>query len=411
MGKIKGKKILLLTSPRAPIGQSPLHYGEFRPPIGLGFLAQALRKAGHEARIEDLNVEQNDISRLLGSYKPDLVGIYVHSASYKMALSLIKEIRGLARVPIAVGGPHASLLPESFPDTVDFVVIGEGEKAIVDIVEGRIKERVIVGHHFSTEELEHLQWPDYEDFVHKPYDWSLDLFDVKKNHVFSMNTSRGCPFHCKFCGVWRVSGRRHRHFRADRIVAEIDKLKMKYDMDGIYFREDNFAASLGRLDTFCRLLIERDLDVVWACEARANSVDKRALELMKRSGLGGIYVGVESGSQRVLNAMRKGISVSQVKTFFSNCRDLDIKTYSTFCFGTPGETEEDRKITEDVIAEIRPTHIDRFVYVGIPRSDMYDYILENKLYYYKDESGFVYPNGYRELARRYYGEDDKRFIP
>ncbi len=405
------KRILLMTSPKAPLAKTPLHYGDFRPPLGLGFLASALRKAGHEALIVDTYVQEHNLSATLKNFRPDIIGIYVHTASYKMSLRLINELRQLSDVPIVVGGPHPSLMPESFPEIVNHIVIGEGEKVIVDLVESRIKDRMIYGHKLTSFELEQLSWPDYHDFYDKPYNWKLEIFDLNVQRVFSMNTSRGCPYLCKFCGVSRISGRKFRYFSAAKIVDEVRHLKEKYNIDGIYFREDNFTANFARLKEFCRLMIESNLGVTWVSEARVDTGNKETLELMYKSGCRGLYIGVESGSQRILDNMKKGVSIEQIVTFFKNCREVGIKTYATFCFGTPGETEEDRQETERVIEIIKPTYIDRFVYIGIPRSDLYDYILENNLYYYKDESGFVYPHGYRELARRYYGKDDRRFIP
>ena len=88
-----------------------------------------------------------------------------------------------------------------------------------------------------------------------------------------------------------------------------------------------------------------------------------------------------------------------------------IKTFATFCFGTPGETEEDRELTENLIKDIKSDYISKAVFVGIPKSKFYDYLLERKAYYHMDKNGFLYPNGYRELALRYYGSSVKRYIP
>jgi radical SAM superfamily enzyme YgiQ (UPF0313 family) len=405
------KKVLLMTSPKAPLGQSPLHYGDFRPPLGLGFLASALRKHGHQARIVDNYIQERDLLAILKEFKPDIIGIYVHTASFKMALKLIEQLRDLTDTPIVVGGPHASLMPESFPETVNHIVIGEGEKAIVSLAEGKVDSRIIHGHKFTSAELEHLDWPDYDDFYDKPYNWKLEIFNLDVQRVFSMNTSRGCPYQCTFCGVVRISGRKYRCFSAAKIVDEVQHLKEKYNIDGIYFREDNFTANSLRLKEFFRLMIKRDLGVVWASESRVDAADKETLQLMYDSGCRGLYIGVESGSQKVLDSMKKGITVEQIIAFFKNCKEAGIKTYATFCFGTPHETEQDRQQTEKIIETIKPTYVDRFAYIGIPKSELYDYILENNQYYYKDESGFIYPDGYRELARRYYGQDDPRFIP
>ncbi len=400
-----------MTAARPEMEETPLHLGDFRPPLGLGFLASTLREAGHNVLIRDNYINDRDIKKVIVEYKPDFIGFYVHTISFNKFLYALRIAKETSNVPVAVGGPHASLMPDSFPREVDHVVIGEAENIIVNLVEGKYRKRIIKGTRLSSKELNKLPWPDYEDFINESYNWKLEIFNVNAERVFSLNTSRGCNYLCSFCGVVRYSGRKHRFISARRIVQEIEKLKNIYSIDGVYFREDNFTVRKKRLIDFCELLKQKNLKIMWACESRADTGNRELLEMMYESGCRGLYIGVESGSQRILELMKKGIKVETIEKFFEDCREVGISTYATFCMGIPGETEEDRKLTEELIINIKPTFIDKFAYIGIPKSDIYDELIDNKSFYYRDSSGIVFPNGYRELARRLYGEDDKRFIP
>jgi len=412
-----GKKVLLFTPKRPPPGTSPLHYGDFRPPLGLGFLAAYLERYGHEARIIDNYLQEQNTEEAVNGFAPDFIGIYTHTASYLQVLELIEEIRKITDKPIICGGPHATVLPETIPDTVSHIVIGEGEVALLGIVKGEENGRIIqkppVG------DLDSLPWPSYKHFIDKPYNFKMSLYSHGHSHgpqmeaepVLTMNTSRGCPFGCTFCGVCFIWGRAYRFFSAGKIVEEVENLVNTYGAKGIYFREDNFTLHRKRLEEFCDSLLERNIKIHWACESRVDAIQDEALmEKVFSAGCRGFYVGVESGEQRVLDLMEKGVTVGQIKRFFALCRKASIKTYATFCMGTPGETDEDREETNRLIEEIQPDSVDRFAYVGIPKSAVYEYILENQLYYHIDRSGFLYTEESKRVSGVLYEKGDSRLV-
>ncbi len=411
-------KILLTTPPKPKPTDSPLDLPAAMMPLGLGFIAAVLEQKGHQVLIIDNYLlgagfigrsrQDKRFKKMLRDYAADFVGIYTHTVSFQKTLELINLIRKNSRARIICGGPHASEVPESIPDTVDFIVQGEGEFAVLDIVEGRTTERIIKTKRMDNlDELPIVAWHLFE---YKKYPLTEPMY-LPHRPVFNLNTSRGCPFNCKFCSIPAVWGNAYRVFSAERIVKEIEYLISKYRIRGVYFREDNFTVSKRRVMDFCNLLIEKDIKIEWACETRVDTFDEELMQRMKDSGCKGFYVGVESGSQRVLNNMNKGITVEQIIDFFAKCKKTKIKTFASLCFGTPGEQEKDRKITEELIKEIKPDYVSRSVYVAIPKSDFYNYLLQTKRYYHIDKNGVLYPNGYRELAIRYYGKNAKRYIP
>ena len=158
--------------------------------------------------------------------------------------------------------------------------------------------------------------PSWDYFIPLPYKWTVDWFE--KQPVFTMNTSRGCPFQCTFCSVGSIWGKKYTYFSAERVVSEIEYLVQHYGAKGVYFREDNFTLNKKRLESFCNLIINKDLKIHWACESRVDTLDGEILKLMYRAGARAFYFGVESGSQKILDFLKKGIKVEQIIKAHSN---------------------------------------------------------------------------------------------
>ena len=400
------KKRVLLTIPAAP-SQSPFSTSEKRPPLGVGFLISVLRNAGHQVFFIDNYVRPEGFLEkgFLWKNKIDFVGIQANTVCFRDVLRMLHKIeyfrhKGKWNGKIVVGGPQTTVAPATIPEFVDYVVQGEGEQAILDIVEGRVTTRNV--HYPVIENLDDLPMPAWDYFVHLPYDWSVDWFEKKP--VFTMNTSRGCPFGCTFCSVGSIWGRQYTYFSASRLVSEIEYLVKHYRVKGIYFREDNFTLNRKRLLEFCNLLLKKNLNIAWACETRVNTIDKETINLMYRSGARAFYFGVESGSQKILDFLNKGINVDQIKNAFALCRETGIRTAASVIVGVPSETEEDVIKTEMLLKEIKPTVTWYNVFVGIPNSELYRYVLDNNLDEFVDDRGLVYLKGHNDRVKRFYGD-------
>jgi GT2 family glycosyltransferase/radical SAM superfamily enzyme YgiQ (UPF0313 family)/SAM-dependent methyltransferase len=396
---------VLLTTSAAP-QQSPFSTSEKRPPIGLGFLIAVLRDAGHKVFFLDNYLSPGNFleTDYLERHDIDFVGIYANTICFRDTRRMLHKLEYLRqtrrwRGKIMVGGPHTSVALETIPSFVDFVVQGEGEQAILDIVEGRATERVLRCRRIDN--LDELPMPAWDYFVHQPYNWGGDWFDGSP--VFTMNTSRGCPFHCAFCSVGSIWGRKYTCFSAERLVADIDYLIRTYGARGIYFREDNFTVQRERTEQFCRLLLDKGMKITWACETRVDTLDRELVSLMRRAGLAALYLGVESGSQGVLDRLHKGITVDQTRQAFAWCREFGVKTAASVIVGTPGETAQDLQQTQTLISELQPTVTWHNVFVGIPQSPLYQQALDEHLYEFIDDRGLVYLKGHNERVRQFYG--------
>ena len=404
---------VLLTTSAAP-AQSPFSTTEKRPPIGIGFLLAVLREAGHEVFFIDNYLQPSDFleTDYLQKNKIDFVGIYANTICFRDTRRMLYRLEYLRQTgqwqgKIIIGGPHTSVALDTIPAFVDYVVQGEGEQAILDIVEGRVTEQVVKCRRIQN--LDDLPRPAWDFFIHQPYNWGGDWFPGTP--VFTMNTSRGCPFQCTFCSVGSIWGRKYTCFSAERVVADIEYLIKTYGAKGIYFREDNFTVNRERTEKFCHLLIDKGIKIAWACETRVDSLDRDLVALMHQAGLCALYFGVESGSQKILDLLKKGITPEQTRLAFRWCREFGINTAASIIVGVPGETSQDLQQTLDLINEIKPTVVWHNVFVGIPRSPLYKQVVHNHLYEFIDDRGLVYLKGHNQRVRDFYGGQWDAAIP
>jgi radical SAM superfamily enzyme YgiQ (UPF0313 family) len=403
---------ILLTTP-APPKKSPFFTTEKRPPLGLGSLISVARNGGHKVYFVD-NYLKNEsfIERgFLQKNKIDLVGISANTICYRDALRMFHAIDMLRRKgrwdgQIVVGGPHTAVRPNTIPECVDHVVLGEGERAILEIADGGVSERIIET--ARIDQLDSLPFQPWDLFARLPYDYTCSWLDIEP--VFTMNTSRGCPFKCTFCSVGSIWGKRYTYFSAERIISEIEYLVKNYGAKGIYFREDNFTLNMQRTLAFCEILLKKGLNIFWACETRVNNLSEEVIRLMSKAGCKAFYLGVESGSERLLEVMNKDISIAQVENVINWCRKYGIRTFCSLIAGIPGETYEDYLQTRKLMEKLRPYDYGFNVFVGIPGSELYELVIQNKLYEHIDDLGLAYLPGFDVKSHFFYGLNSKYLV-
>lgn len=404
---------ILLTNSPAPVF-SPFSTDEKRPPLGLGFLISVLKKAGHNVFFIDNYLDPSDFLKTdyLNKNKIDYIGFYINTVCLNESLDMLNQIQELREKrkwsgKIIVGGPHTSVELKTIPDFVDYIVQGEGEQAILDILLDNKTERIVK--QGRCQKLDSLPFPAWDYFVNLPYDFTVEWFNQVP--VFTMNTSRGCPFNCAFCSVSSIWGVKYFGFNAERIVKEIEYLIKNYQAQGIYFREDNFTVDKSRVKKICLLLLDKKINIKWACETRVDTLDKELIKLMKKAGCQGFYIGVESGSQRMLDFLEKKTNLKQIEKVFQWAREVDVKTYASFMVGLPTETSEELQQTLDFSQKIKPDSTGFNIFVGIPESKLYHYVIDNNLYEYIDKRGLVYLKGHDKLVDRFYHGDIRTKIP
>lgn len=343
------------------------------PPIGLMYLASFLNKSGrHDVKILDANVMGLDyagIQEAVRLYKPDVVGIGALTFYLPAVLRIASDVKAVAESTLTVlGGPHVTIYPEetlSFTQ-VDFVVLGEGEivfSKLVDAIESnsgfgeidsigfkRNGEIVINRRSLFIEDLNSLPFPAIDLIKYRKY---CSVLSPEK-HTMVMISSRGCPFNCIYCDRPHL-GRKFRARSATNVVDEMESYARSYNINDIKFFDDTFTVDRKRVVQLCDEITKRNLKVTWSVRARVNTVDYDLLKIMSESGMNSVSFGIESGNQRILDNLQKGITIEQVVDAVDNCKKLGIEVLGDFILGCPGERKEQ---IEETIAFSRKLGLD-----------------------------------------------------
>ncbi|WAC06787.1 MAG: radical SAM protein [Thermodesulfobacteriota bacterium] len=370
--------------------------------MGLGYIAAVLEKI-HEVFIIDVLAEGltlETFAERISVLAPEIVGITSDTISFQRAIDMAQKIKEIKNdIIVVIGGAHTNAFID-YPlqyNCFDVAVYGEGERTIVELL-----EKISEGLSFETvkgiafrqdgrtvvnspreliEDLNSLPFPARHLFSMSKYNLgSGSMLDVLP--VFTVNTSRGCPYRCRFCSNNKAFGKKYRSRNAQNVVDEIEMLQRDYGAKGIYFREDLFTLQSQRVIEICKEIRRRKIEVKWECECRVNTVSEKMLLSMKESGCEVVWFGVESGSQRVLNYIQKDITLDQVRKAFELCSKIGLRAGASFLIGLPGETLEDIEQTVSFASELKPRLEFAWfnIYVGLPISPLYEHVRKNRLY-------------------------------
>ncbi len=362
------------------------------PPIGLAYLASALRAQGAGVEIVDaksIGMPHDRLAQQVAEAQPDLVGLTVFTSNLKSALDACRQIRAAyPPAKIVLGGAHVhpchrELIEKPF---IDFCVRGEGEITIVELA------RALSGDG-SLEKVKGLTFKDGDHVVvtpARPFIEDLDSLpfparDLLPNHLYvtrlgksrgrftAVSASRGCPFHCDYCSVprfWPVLRRRS----VQNVLDELAEIADVYGIRIVRFTDELITANKKWLVSLCRGMIERGLSrkVAWNCDSRVDTVSEDILEEMKAAGCQVIFYGIEFGSQRILDECGKRTKPSQIKKAVQMTNDAGITPTGNFMIGYPTETRADIEATIDLIETLGLEFSTASIVVPFPGTDLYD---------------------------------------
>ncbi len=348
-------KPVLPLMPRGLLGSLLSGFGtsEKRFPLGLGYLSAMLKQHGHSVCLLDRFADPGAWIKNIHAF--DFIGVYTSTPCYEDALEILKRLETENyQGPVAFGGPHATVFPGTIPPRADYIVQGEAEYVINDLVSGAYPRGIILCTQ-RIKDLDALPRADYDLFMDKKRSYQFTTPFTDKKPIFNMNTSRSCPLACSFCTVRNIWGQLWKAQSAERIFDDILFLKRRYNIAGVYFREDFFPASKKRVARLCDLLLKNDVKIVWACETRVDAAsDEELVRLMAQSGCRGFYIGAESGSQKMLDHYNKKIRVEQIyKTCFL-AKKYGIAIAMSLIVAHPMETWKDRFGTWKLIRNTSP---------------------------------------------------------
>ncbi len=352
--------------------------------LGLAYLGASIKaNSRHEVDLIDLRKLRSwdHFSRELKERSCDVVGIYINTVNFEYAMKCAEIARSSSKTVIA-GGPHATFAPEEVLEEghVQHVVTGEAEQTILEVLErlnrGLSLDRVIQGS--LIEDLDSLPFPDRDLF---DLDGALRLpgiFPFPPRYV-GVLASRGCYFNCAFCQPLerKLFGKKIKFRSIDNVVREVRYLKDRYKADFVMFQDDQLTQNTAWFEELCAGL--KNLKIPWGALARVDTISEPVARKMKEAGCVAVQFGFESGSQRVLNFLRKKAKVEQALVAAKLCRDHDLLIFANYMIGIPKETKEDLEATYRLMREINPEIHAGSYFSPIPGSDLYDYCRVNDL--------------------------------
>ena len=351
-------------------GTSSKNLGGNLPNLGVCILAAVLERDGHKVQIIDAEagqIDNHEILKRINHFETDIVGITITNAHYESMKKLINDIKYF-QGPIVVGGPHATCFPLQIMKEnprIDFLAVGEGEETIKHLVEDNKNPDKIDGICYREKDKIKMTQPRAPiknlDDISRP---ALHLLDMKlysplpdqykKLPAISWITSRGCTWRkCTFCFESNIHAQTYRRQSPKRVIKDIIWLQKHYGIQEIDFLDDEFFINENWIKEFCSLLDNDMIRLSWSGYARADHVTKEMLWQAKFNGCWGIYMGIESGNQDLLDTINKGITLEQVRKVCEWCSEIELEVRGSFMLGLPGETPEKAQKTIDFSKELR----------------------------------------------------------
>jgi radical SAM superfamily enzyme YgiQ (UPF0313 family) len=379
-----------LINPPAPHIETSSVLGITVPPLGLAYLAAVLEKEGHSVRIIDaqaLGISQPQIKREIAKDQPDILGVTSTTASIWEALAIVKAARETCPGAITVlGGPHATFLPTEVLrkcPQLDVVCVGEGERTILELAQ-TIKRKETLS---SVRGIVYRSGDQIVKTSPQPLIDDLDFLPFPARHLLPMNrytilgekaiighimSSRGCPFNCTFCASSFLFGKKFRGRSPRNVVDEIEEVVSQYNPQSIEFSDDEFTLDRKRVEGICEEIKRRSLSIPWACSSRVDTISRELLRRMKEAGCTLIYYGVESGSQRILNLMRKGTTIKQAIDAIRWTKEVGIETLASYILGFPGETKKDIEKTITFAKKLNTDYAQFSLATPYPGTELYE---------------------------------------
>jgi radical SAM superfamily enzyme YgiQ (UPF0313 family) len=341
-------RVLLLSTPH-PLEESPL------PPLSLSYLAGVLAQEAIDVKILDFLVTHYDPKKLrreLEEYRPQLVGATCVTLNYPIARRMLKVCKAFdPHIFTVIGGPHVTFAPEETllqSPWIDAVVIGEGERTLVELVRAVEEDKDI--HHVPG-----IAFADEGTVIKTPPQVrieNLDQLPLPARELLPMAryralgtpctviTSRGCPFRCIFCSGRQMFGPKVRFRSPGLVVDEIEKLQRDFGLAKINIVDDTFTLNHNHARAVCEEMLRRNLKIKWSAFARVDRISEDLAQLMNRAGCEWVLFGVESADEEILRTIRKGITPDEVRRGVKIAAEAGINVFNSFILGLPGESRD-----------------------------------------------------------------------
>ena len=395
---IKNFNVLLINPPVS----FDCFYGEWdlsdvkssSPPIGILSLASMIRKYGYNVKVLDAHAEGLTIDQIIKEvdrFRPHLVGLTAMTVMISASALIAKAVKEYnSSITTIIGGVHVTAEPiETLKryTQFDYAVVGEGEVVFTEFLE-KIRKQAEVS------DIKSLVWkrdndinanqrraffkgldefpPPAFDLVPELFNhYRLSVFGTKKFRSVGLVTSRGCSGKCTFCDLG-VVGRGFRYHTAQYLIQLMKDLYTNYGVADFLFYDDLFVGSRPRLKEICETIINEKLPFTWSCCARADFLHPDMMDLMKKAGCWMIEVGIESGSQRIIDSMRKNVTKERIAECVNSIQKAGMVSKGNFIFGNPGETHDSIMESIDFACGLKLNYAQHTFLQPLPGSELYE---------------------------------------
>ncbi|MDI6780753.1 MAG: radical SAM protein [bacterium] len=403
-------KILLISPSQKTIYGSSAHPPYL--PLGLLYVAAVLEKEGYEVEVIDFDADKIEDSQFAGRLKNiDVVGITATTPTFNHAVHLVEIVKKHKDIPVIFGGIHPTIAPmDVMKNTnIDFVVKGEGEKTILELIKG-----IESGGEFASidgicykKNGQVCQNKDREliqdiDTIPFPARHLLKNFysyippDAIASPATSIMTSRGCPGRCTYCCTKQIFGIRFRFRSIKNMVDEIEYLINKFGIKEVHIVDDCFTVIKKKVLDFRDEIKARKINIYFALPngLRVDHVDKEILLALKDINVSTVLYGVESGNQSILDGIKKGITLETVRKTYKLSKELGFATGGFFMIGLPGENPGTIKETIKFAIELDPDFAKFLILKPYPGSEIFRQLFEQNLivnFNYEQYSTYAFP--------------------
>jgi anaerobic magnesium-protoporphyrin IX monomethyl ester cyclase len=369
-------------------------------PLGLGYLAAVLDADGFDVAIYNAEIDhaldsndsyaftfQNsfrlmadfwkdaghpiwrEIEMVVRAFDPAIVGVSVMSNKSDIAsrIAAIAKAVNPSIVTVA-GGYHPTLCPD-FSGGFDCALRGEAEHSFLALARTLVAAPSDLAAAAVAAALDRPV--RLEELPHPARHLTLGHDDYPRAGMGIVMTSRGCPYSCSYCSSPTFYGRRVRYRPVDDVLDEMADVRQRYEVREIYLADDSFTVDKARVRAFCDGLRARDLDIEWSCITRLDLVDSATASLLKSAGCNSVWLGVESGSQRILDMVGKRLTLERIREAVQVFRDANLPWSGFFMVGLPGESVDEMRRTVDLMEELQPTYAEINIFNPLPGTELY----------------------------------------
>lgn len=376
--------------------------GVIAPPLGLAYMAAVLEENNFSVNIIDASASDmswEDFENNLKDSNPDIIAITALTPTIEKALETARISKELfPNSLIVMGGYHPTFNYEELleHDFIDIIIRGEGEYTILDLVstiekgedlskvKGIAFNNIITPDRDLINDLDSLPYPARHLLPMQEY----KLLNME-TRMSTMITSRGCPMQCSFCSSASMHGSKLRLRSVESIIEEIEYLIKNFNIETIAFMDDTFTINKKRVMAICDEIIKRDIDVLWGCTARVDTLDEEVLKKMREPGCITLFMGVESAEQQILDNVNKNTTIKKIKNAFKICREEKIRTIASVVLGMPGDTHESINKTVNFVKDLKPSYAIFSLATPYPGTKFYQQVFENNMIKVKDWSKYT----------------------